>query len=329
MKKNLFLVLLVTGMHADVKAQFPPPAGQPGTTAIHKDSSIFSGWASHVQIIRGWQNIADTTLGKTTVGDSTKATGKADGSVVSLGDGGVAIVYCDPPIKDIPGWDFAIFENGFSDSFLELAFVEVSSDGQNFFRFPAVSYTQTSTQIGGFDTLDATKINNFAGKYRIYYGTPFDLNELKNTTGLDINNITHIRIIDVVGSINPQYATYDQYGNPVNDPWPTPYASGGFDLDAIGFIQTPLGIDRHEYSHQIKAYPNPASHFIHLLIPQELLNNGNTYVEIIELPGGQTLKKLTLNETQQPMNIADIKPGLYLFKITTVKEIYFVRWLKV
>jgi hypothetical protein len=40
----------------------------------------------------------------------------------------------------------------------------------------------------------------------------------------------------VVGSINPEYATYDCQGNPVNDPWPTAFASGGMDLDAVGVI---------------------------------------------------------------------------------------------
>jgi hypothetical protein len=42
--------------------------------------------------------------------------------------------------------------------------------------------------------------------------------------------------VDVVGSITPAYATYDSQGNMVNDPWPTPYSSSGFDLDAVGVI---------------------------------------------------------------------------------------------
>jgi hypothetical protein len=50
-----------------------------------------------------------------------------------------------------PGYDFAIFENGFpfgSGSFyLELAFVEVSSDGKHFVRFNAISNTDTTQQI--------------------------------------------------------------------------------------------------------------------------------------------------------------------------------------
>ena len=89
--------------------------------------------------------------------------------------------------------------------------MEVSSDGVNYFRFPATSYTDTTVQTGSFGSTDATKINNLAGKYRALYGTPFDLEELKNENGLDVNNITHIKIIDVVGSIQNQYASRDQY----------------------------------------------------------------------------------------------------------------------
>ena len=43
--------------------------------------------------------------------------------------------------------------------FLELDFVEVSSDGVNYFRFPATSYTDTTVQTGSFGSTDATKIN--------------------------------------------------------------------------------------------------------------------------------------------------------------------------
>jgi hypothetical protein len=115
---------------------------------------------------------------------------------------GSAILTFQNPISNGTGFDFAIFENSFNDVFLELAFVEVSSDGVNYIRFPATSNTQTTTQIGPFDnTGDATKLNNLSGKYRAQYGTPFDLQELTGNPLLNINAITHIKIIDVVGSI--------------------------------------------------------------------------------------------------------------------------------
>lgn len=260
----------------NVRAQFPPGVGHPGTTAMSKDSSAFLRWAKTCQVTRGYVNIADTTVlyngsNKATYGSETDAVGIADNFVVSLGDGGSAVLTFENPIVNGPGYDFAVFENSLDGSFLELGFVEVSSDGVHFFRFPAISETSTSTQVATFGTIDPTKINNFAGKYLVLYGTPFDLDTLKNTPGLDVNNITHIRIIDVVGDIDPAHATYDSQGHIVNDPWPTPFNTCGFDLDAVGVIHdvaeamTDLDSDR-----QVEINPNPVGKSITIRLPNSV-----------------------------------------------------------
>src|SRR5262249_22821173 len=112
-----------------------------------------------------------------------------------------------------------------------------SSDGTNYYRFPATSDTQTTTQVASFGLLDATNLNNLAGKYVAGFGTPFDLGELAGVSPLlDVNDVRFVRIVGVVGSIDPLYATDDSVGNIVNDPWPTASASSGFDLDAVGVI---------------------------------------------------------------------------------------------
>ena len=125
-----------------------------------------------------------------------------------------------------------------------------------------MSLTQTEEQIAGFGEIDATKINNLAGKYRAPYGTPFDLDDLEDNPLLDKNNVKFVKIIDVVGSIDPQFATYDSQGNIVNDPFPTPFHSSGFDLDAVGVINNSLNTnisdDRISY---INIYPNPVVTF--------------------------------------------------------------------
>ncbi|MEZ4549679.1 MAG: hypothetical protein R2874_04140 [Desulfobacterales bacterium] len=51
---------------------------------------------------------------------------------VVLGRGGSIILTFDPPVENGEGWDFAVFENSFNDFNLELAFVEVSSNGTDF-----------------------------------------------------------------------------------------------------------------------------------------------------------------------------------------------------
>jgi len=257
------LVLLVCGT-GWAFGQYPPPAGQPGTTAIGQDSSVFYGWAAGCTVTRGFVNISDTGFiynnsNRASYGNVYMATGKPDGLVLSLGDGGVATLTFDTVLSDHAGWDFAVFENSFSDGFLELAYVEVSSDGINFYRFPSVSLTQATQQVGTFDTLDARKINNLAGKYRMTYGTPFDLSQLQGT-GADINHITHIRIIDAVGCIQDQYACYDAQGHKINAPWPTPFDTGGFDLDGIGLVHNaPTAVPGGLTAPSVSILPNPCS----------------------------------------------------------------------
>lgn len=244
-------------------AQYAPAAGLPGSTAMHKDDESFAAWASACVVTRGWQNMADTTLGVATTGDETAATGKAgENGVVSLGDGGIATVTFNGYLFNGPGYDFAVFENGFptGDStlaFLEFAFVEVSSDGINFTRFPATSSIQDTMQMP-MAGIDASLIHNLAGKYVALYGTPFDLDELKDTPGLDVNSITHVRLVDVVGSIDPVFASYDYNNRPINDPFPTPFPSGGFDLDAVGAIHfTYVSSASAMQRQKVMAYPNP------------------------------------------------------------------------
>jgi len=236
---SFFLVLAVSGSVISA-GPYAPPAGESNSTAIYMDDPNFTAWATGVTVQRGYVKIDEPELGYVSYGNDANALGMADGDlygVVSLGDGGDATVTFANPIANGPGYDFAVFENAFDDTFLELAFVEVSSDGINFFGFDSVSLTQTDTQVGGFGMLETTDLHNFAGKYRQGYGTPFDLEELADVNVLlDANGITHVRIIDAVGCIQDEYARYDSLGNKINAPWPTPFATGGFDLDAVGVI---------------------------------------------------------------------------------------------
>jgi len=306
----LFFILFLA---KSIQAQtYAPPVGQAGTSAIYMDSSVFVNWATGCTIVRGYQDISNTSLGFTTVGDNTMATGKAQSNaVVSLGDGGSAVCTFDRPIKNSAGYDFAVFENGFDDVFLELAFVEVSSDGVNFFRFHAHSLTDTTTQTGSFGSTDATKINNLAGKYRGGYGTPFDLQELAGTPGLNIDNITHVKIIDVVGSINRAYATYDFYNNKINDPWPTAFPSGGFDLDAIGVIHENTITSLKEESEfiRISIYPNPCNS------GEKIYLNLDAEISSLEIIDSNGLVVFCNNTKSIEPNL--LKAGVYFLRINS------------
>ena len=313
--KYLIFFIFTFSVFGKVYSQFPPPAGYPGSTAIYMDSSVFIAWATGCTVKRGLQNIADSSLGYASSGDSSCAVGKAgENGVVSLGDGGSAVLTFASPVKNGPGWDFAVFENAFNDSFLELAFVEVSSDGIHYYRFHATSLTQDTVQIGTYGSVDATKINNLAGKYRVLYGTPFDLDELKDEPGLNVNNINYIKIIDVVGCIQVPYCTYDYYGNKVNDPWPTPFPSSGFDLDAVGVIhQVSNSAGNELIENSLNIYPDPVrkNDLLTLTYKGEFIPHAK--IEITDITGRtRAFYRFTGNAIKIDTN--DFLPGIYLLR---------------
>ena len=325
--KRIF-ILMMAMLPAMLWAQFPPAAGQLGSTAMHADSSAFVAWATGCTLERGLQNVANPSLGLASFGAETAALGRPGGTmdVVSLGDGGMATLTFDSPICNGDGPDFAVFENGLHPnqdttmtlSFLELAFVEVSSDGENFFRFPAITHVPYDTQVGGFAALNPSFLHNFASKYEALYGTPFDLDEVEDNTLLDKSRITHVRLVDVVGCIDPEYATYDSEGHIVNDPWPTPFASSGFDLDAIGVIHD---IEHNSVTEQpeesVMLYPNPVKDLLN--VQAENLQ----WVEVFNLMGQQVL-----TATTNVVDLGLLDEGIYFVRISCSEGVVSKRIVK-
>ena len=285
--------------------------GTEGCTAVHYQDSRIKNWATTCTVERGYMDIA-TAESPVSFGTETNAIGAASETTtnaISLGDGGYAILTFEKPIANGEGFDFAVYENSFNDYFLELAFVEVSSDGVNFVRFPATSLTPTDRQIAGDGTIDATNINNLAGKYRVGWGTPFDLEELRDSANIDINNITHVKIIDVVGTINPEYATYDAFGNIVNDPYPTNTYSGGFDLTGVCVLnEKTVSIEDNIADITIKLYPNPCHNYINI----ENANNKNISVYDVY---GRMIGEYTATSDNFVLNTQAWKGGVYVLKI--------------
>ena len=294
-------------------AQFAPAQDKPGTTAMHADSSAFVAWATGCTVERGPMRIDKPENGLASYGADSLALGMPGGTfdVVSLGDGGKAILTFASPIYNGPGPDFAVFENGFANAqnpdtwALELGFVEVSSDGENYFRFPAVTYVQTETQLGNAGSINPAQLHNFASKYGAFYGTPFDLDEVEDNALLDKNKVTHIRIVDVIGNIDPEYANYDAEGHIINDPWPTGFASSGMDLDAVGVIHDLAHFDVHENIADVVAlYPNPVKD--RLTIKVENFQS----VEVFNVVGQQVL-----TSTEAVVDMSGLQQGIYFIRV--------------
>ncbi len=318
MKKISTIALLL--LHLTTKAQYAPQAGLSGSTAISATSTAIDGWANTCTVQRGYIDIANPTLGRVTGGEEVNGTNAADGGILCFGDSGVATLTFPAAIYNGAGPDFAVFENGFTDpangamAFLELAFVEVSSDGINYFRFEANSNTPTNTQIPGSGVyMDASLINNLAGKYVSQYGTPFDLEELKDKTGLNVNNITHVRVVDVVGAVGA-HSSRDKDNNIINDPYPTNFPTGGFDLDAVAVLHmNAVGVTVSENKLLVSVYPNPATDYITINIPE--FNNSDYYIKIATITGNTILSQL-VNVATTTVSIADYPAGIYYISIS-------------
>ncbi|HEB53148.1 MAG TPA: hypothetical protein ENI87_07840 [bacterium] len=170
--------------------------------------------------------------------------------VHSLGIGGDLVLGFSVPIVDGPGADLIVAENPFrltSDplaTFAEVLFVEVSSDGVHFARFPS-RYFGPPVQPGAFGTVPVGTYAGLAGQTPVLANQPgadpqdvveaggdaFDLADLAGDplvrSGLvDLQAITQVRLVDVVSGLST-----DSGGTPIFDP-----GAGSADVDAVTAI---------------------------------------------------------------------------------------------
>lgn len=306
---RVILFILFVFIVKSAFSQYPPAVGLSGSTAIYKDSSVFVNWTKSCIVQRGFVDISVSHDSLTTGGLEADVIGRADNFTLSLGDSGVAITSFYPAITNGIGFDFAVFENSFDGNFLELAFVEVSSDSIHWYRFDANSLTQTDVQVTTFGLLEPTKINNLAGKYSALYGTPFDLQELSGKPYLNIDSVSFVKIIDVVGSINGSFTSFDSQGNKINDPFPTPFFTSGFDLDAIGVInERPQNINEPEIEN-ITVFPNPFKDKINADF------NGSGNYKIIDITGKIIYSASFFNNISVSTDF--MESGIYFIKVSS------------
>ena len=309
MRNILLSILLVTV--STILAQYAPAAGQAGSGAISKDSSIIVSWATN------YSNYILGTDVDTTWQHAENALGQAEGTsgdIVSLGRGGEITLSFDTLIINGTGADFATFENSFTDNFLELAYVEVSFDGVNFERFP--NYSETQESVDAFGTVEPTKIMGYCSKYRQGYGTPFDLDNVL------LDTIKFIRIVDIIGD-----GTYfDSNNHPIYDPYPTT-GSAGVDIDAVAVINAGARLSsvHNLFSDNIiSVYPNPAKEMLNIKIES---NKTIKNVSIIDV-SGRTVKQIHNINTANTIDISDIKKGVYFIKINIEGKIISKKFIK-
>ncbi len=176
--------------------------------------------------------------------------GLAQGSlhVHTLGVGGEATLGFDVTIVDGPGCDLIVAENAFLtgglDVFAEAVFVEVSSDGANFARFPS-RYVGPATSPGPYGTRPHGSFSGLAGQTPVLAGSAqapnadprdvvesggdaFDLADLAShplvaQRLVDLRAIRFVRLVDVRSGLD-----LDSNGTPILDA-----GAGSADVDAV------------------------------------------------------------------------------------------------
>ncbi|WP_269538621.1 hypothetical protein [Cerasicoccus fimbriatus] len=275
---------------------------------------IFTAWAN--QVIDYSPALGTHTNGETVVDPYWQYSGEMLGpvtgdfiSVASLGDLDTAAIEADlapgsvtlqfaEPISDYTGADFVVFENGYllasstgGNIWAELAYVEVSSNGIDYARFPSISLTENP--VGPYGAIDATKVYNLAGKHvNIYgdcWGTPFDLSDLTDhplvlVGKVDLDEILRIRLVDIPGSGD----FLDSLGNPIYDGWVT-WGSGGADIEAVGAIGQPVTYEMWDAGRGLDPDADPdgdgwnnAAEYAFLLDPEKADGGDVTRLDIVD-----------------------------------------------
>ena len=191
-------------------------------------------------------------------GEPANVLGVHDGSLCTLGDGGsITLGFAEAVITDGQGADFSVFENAFwhnyppgfhSGYFCEMAFVEVSTDGVNFAKFPTRALN--NDPVSSYGTVNPLKYFGMAGNTLGQVGVHFDLSDLANDPlvlngAVDLDSIVYVRISDIIGD----GSILDSFLNPIYDPYPLYGDTCGFDLDAVEVVNHAyclhLGIDEN------------------------------------------------------------------------------------
>jgi hypothetical protein len=239
--------------------------------------------------------------------------GAPDGQVCSLGNGGFVTLGFAVTITDGPGADFVVLENPFfsgptGSTFCETCFVEVSSNGVDFARFPS-AYYGPPTNPGPFGLVNTGTYANLAGVCPVYRngdprdvveagGDAFDLAALKGdplVLGGKVNlaAITQVRLVDAVAGVDR-----DSRGVVIEDP-----STGSADIDGITVI--------HHVASVTASHPR-----VELVIPAD----GNLDLRISDPDGLSDLDPAALRASLYgiQVNAIDLLGALVVTQVTPV-----------
>jgi hypothetical protein len=105
------------------------------------------------------------------------------------------------------------------------------------------------------------------------------------------------------------FGSRDAKNNLINDPYPTPYPSAGFDLDAIGVIHSEgLGLD--EGTMPVSLFPNPSTGIF------TINASGENRVEVYSVKGENVVQHNFIDTTK--VDLTAFPKGMYFILINGV-----------
>lgn len=78
------------------------------------------------------------------------------------------------------------------------------------------------------------------------------------------------------------------------------------------------------FASNLKVYPNPASQFVNVVLPQGI---NNATIELYNTIGAKQMH-IETNSNVANINIANLQEGVYLFKIKVNNQNSVIRWIK-
>ncbi len=244
--------------------------------------------------------------------------------VASLGVGGSLTLGFDVTLTDGPGADLTVFENGFFDTGFngvhsEVAWVEVSSDGASFARFPA-KYGGGTGPFSPFGTTALGTYGNLAGSRCVHSnvdtnaipplaaaqagGTAFDLADLVDhplvlSNDVDLAAIQFVRLVDSVdGELDADGAVV----------WDNSGTAGSADIDAVAVL--------NHTGNQTSDRP---------VVEMWIDGMDRLHVLFEDLDGVEDIVHLRTTVSQIPVNFFALLPE---FKILEITDTRLHLWLK-
>ncbi len=180
-----------------------------------------------------------------------------------------------------------------------------------------------NTQLGTSSTVNETACENYTWNGTTYSQSGQYSYQTTNVNGCD-STVTLNLTINQPSSSTQNQISLDSYTWTVNNQTYTqsgtytaviPNAAGCDSTITLNLTLSFTGIDEQENS-KIIISPNPAIDYFMVIAPEELI--GESY-SIIDL-NGKTLKKGTLMQKEQKIEIGNLSEGMYMFKINNETE---------